>query len=101
MWPKAHDWLPSPDGRFADIPVVGQEAPPPRPSSVADTATTSMRSRRQEQPGCTQGGTNSMSELNDQVIAEFRANDGIVRDALGGFLKGIHLLLLYHVGRRS
>jgi hypothetical protein len=42
-----------------------------------------------------------MSELNDQVIAEFRANGGVVRDALGGFFKDIHLLLLHHVGRRS
>ncbi len=42
-----------------------------------------------------------MSELNDQVIAEFRANGGVVRDALGGHFKNIHLLLLHHVGRRS
>ena len=42
-----------------------------------------------------------MSELNDQVIAEFRANGGVVRDALSGFFKDIHLLLLHHVGRRS
>jgi deazaflavin-dependent oxidoreductase (nitroreductase family) len=42
-----------------------------------------------------------MSELNDQVIAEFQANGGVVRDALGGFFKGIHLLLLHHIGRRS
>src|SRR5262245_33910341 len=42
-----------------------------------------------------------MSEFNDQVIAEFRANGGVVRDALGGFFKAIHLLLLHHVGRRS
>jgi hypothetical protein len=25
-----------------------------------------------------------MNELNNQVIAEFRANNGVVRDALGG-----------------
>jgi deazaflavin-dependent oxidoreductase (nitroreductase family) len=42
-----------------------------------------------------------MSELNDQVMVEFRANSGVVRDALGGFFKDIHLLLLHHVGRRS
>jgi len=42
-----------------------------------------------------------MNELNDQVIAEFRANGGVVRDALGGHFKNIHLLLLHHVGRRS
>ena len=42
-----------------------------------------------------------MSSLNEQIVAEFRANGGVVRDALGGFFKGIHLLLLHHVGRRS
>jgi len=42
-----------------------------------------------------------MSEINDQVIAEFRANGGVVRNALGGFFKDIHLLLLHHVGRCS
>jgi deazaflavin-dependent oxidoreductase (nitroreductase family) len=42
-----------------------------------------------------------MSELNDQVMAEFRANGGVVRDAFGGFFTGIHLLLLHHVGRHS
>jgi deazaflavin-dependent oxidoreductase (nitroreductase family) len=42
-----------------------------------------------------------MSELHDQVMAEFRANSGVVRDALGGFFKDMHLLLLHPVGRRS
>jgi deazaflavin-dependent oxidoreductase (nitroreductase family) len=42
-----------------------------------------------------------MSSLNEQVVAEFRANGGVVRNALGGFFKGVHLLLLHHVGRRS
>jgi hypothetical protein len=31
-----------------------------------------------------------MSELNDQVIAEFRANGSVVRGALGGKFKDIH-----------
>jgi deazaflavin-dependent oxidoreductase (nitroreductase family) len=42
-----------------------------------------------------------MSELNDQVIAEFRANAGVVREAMGGHFKDIHLLLLHNVGIRS
>jgi deazaflavin-dependent oxidoreductase (nitroreductase family) len=39
--------------------------------------------------------------LNDEVIAEFRASGGAVREALGGHFKDIHLLLLHHVGRRT
>ena len=42
-----------------------------------------------------------MTELNDQVVAEFRANAGVVVDAMGGHFKNIHLLLLHHTGRRS
>jgi deazaflavin-dependent oxidoreductase (nitroreductase family) len=42
-----------------------------------------------------------MSELNDQVIAEFRNSSGVVRDAMGGHFKDVRLLLLHHVGRRS
>ncbi|MFF3579367.1 nitroreductase/quinone reductase family protein [Streptomyces mirabilis] len=42
-----------------------------------------------------------MSELNDEVIKEFRAHAGVVREAMGGHFKDIHLLLLHHVGRRS
>jgi deazaflavin-dependent oxidoreductase (nitroreductase family) len=42
-----------------------------------------------------------MSELNDQVIAEFRNSSGVVRDAMGGHFKNVRLLLLHHVGRRS
>src|SRR5262245_40685599 len=42
-----------------------------------------------------------MNELNNQVIAEFRVNNCVVRNALGGHFKNIHLLLLHHVGRRS
>jgi deazaflavin-dependent oxidoreductase (nitroreductase family) len=42
-----------------------------------------------------------MSELNDQVIAEFRNSSGVVRDAMGGHFKDVRLLLLHHAGRRS
>ncbi len=42
-----------------------------------------------------------MTELNDQVVAEFRANAGAVVDAMGGHFSNIHLLLLHNTGRRS
>jgi deazaflavin-dependent oxidoreductase (nitroreductase family) len=42
-----------------------------------------------------------MTELNDQVVAEFRANGGVVLDAMDGHFSNIHLLLLHHTGRRS
>jgi deazaflavin-dependent oxidoreductase (nitroreductase family) len=42
-----------------------------------------------------------MTELNHQVVAEFRANGGVVVDAMSGHFKNIHLLLLHHTGRRS
>jgi deazaflavin-dependent oxidoreductase (nitroreductase family) len=42
-----------------------------------------------------------MTELNDQVVTEFRANAGVVSDAMGGHFKDIHLLLLHHTGKRS
>lgn len=42
-----------------------------------------------------------MTELNEVVVAEFRANAGVVIDAMGGHFKDIHLLLLHHTGRRS
>ncbi|WP_329456713.1 nitroreductase/quinone reductase family protein [Streptomyces sp. NBC_01497] len=38
---------------------------------------------------------------NDVVIAEFRANKGVVTDAMGGHFRSVHLLLLHHTGRRS
>ena len=38
-----------------------------------------------------------MDSYDRQVIAEFRANGGV----LGGVLKGLSLLLLHHVGARS
>jgi deazaflavin-dependent oxidoreductase (nitroreductase family) len=42
-----------------------------------------------------------MTELDDQVITEFRANAGVVLDAMGGHFKNVQLLLLHHIGRRS
>jgi deazaflavin-dependent oxidoreductase (nitroreductase family) len=42
-----------------------------------------------------------MSELNDQVVAEFRANAGAVPEAMGGHFKDVHLVLLHHVGQQS
>ena len=38
-----------------------------------------------------------MSSFNDQIIAEFRANAGVV----GGHFEGKHLLLLHTIGRRT
>lgn len=38
-----------------------------------------------------------MSDFNDQVIAEFRANKGVV----GGHFDGAHVLLLHTIGRRT
>ena len=42
-----------------------------------------------------------MSELNDTVIAEFRANRGVVTEAMGGHFKDVTLALVHHVGRRT
>jgi len=38
-----------------------------------------------------------MNEWNQRIIAEFRANDGVV----GGDLAGVPLLLLHHTGAKS
>jgi deazaflavin-dependent oxidoreductase (nitroreductase family) len=42
-----------------------------------------------------------MSELNDAVIAEFRANQGVVIEAMGGHFKNTTVALVHHVGRRT
>jgi len=42
-----------------------------------------------------------MSELNDAVIAEFRANRGVVAEAMGGHFKDTTVALVHHVGRRT
>jgi deazaflavin-dependent oxidoreductase (nitroreductase family) len=42
-----------------------------------------------------------MTNPNDAVITEFRANAGSVRQAMGGVLAGLDLVLLHHPGRRS
>jgi deazaflavin-dependent oxidoreductase (nitroreductase family) len=45
--------------------------------------------------------TRAMNELNTAVIAEFRANAGVVTEAMDGRLKDLDVVLLHHVGRRS
>jgi deazaflavin-dependent oxidoreductase (nitroreductase family) len=42
-----------------------------------------------------------MTNLNDDVVAEFRANAGTVPHARDGNLAQLQLLLLHHIGRRS
>ena len=40
-------------------------------------------------------------DMNRQVIEEFRANDGVVDTAAGGFFKGKPMLLLHTTGART
>jgi hypothetical protein len=42
-----------------------------------------------------------MTNPNDDVIAEFRANSGSVTQAMGGAPAGLDLVLLHHRGRMS
>ena len=42
-----------------------------------------------------------MTNPNDDVIIEFRANSGSVTQALGGALAGLQLVLLHHSGHQS
>jgi deazaflavin-dependent oxidoreductase (nitroreductase family) len=42
-----------------------------------------------------------MTNANDDVITEFRANSGTVTQAMGGALSGLDIALLHHVGRSS
>ncbi len=42
-----------------------------------------------------------MTNPDDDVIAEFRANSGTVTRALGGALAHVDIALLHHLGRRS
>ena len=42
-----------------------------------------------------------MTNPNDDVIDEFRANSGTVTQAMGGALVGLDLILLHHPGRSS
>jgi deazaflavin-dependent oxidoreductase (nitroreductase family) len=42
-----------------------------------------------------------MTNPNDDVIAEFRANSGAVTQAMGGALAGLELVLIHHRGRHS
>jgi deazaflavin-dependent oxidoreductase (nitroreductase family) len=43
----------------------------------------------------------NMTSLNDDVVAEFRANSGTVTQAMDGNLADLELALLHHTGRRS
>ena len=42
-----------------------------------------------------------MTNPNDEVVAEFRANSGTVPQAMNGNLAQLDLLLLHHIGRHS
>jgi deazaflavin-dependent oxidoreductase (nitroreductase family) len=42
-----------------------------------------------------------VSDLNDGVIAEFRANRGVVTQAMGGHFKDTTVALVHHAGRRT
>jgi deazaflavin-dependent oxidoreductase (nitroreductase family) len=42
-----------------------------------------------------------MTNPNDDVIDEFRANSGTVTQAMGGALAGLDLILLHHPGRAT
>ena len=40
-------------------------------------------------------------EMNREVIAEFRANDGVVDTAAGGYFKGKPMLILHTTGAKT
>jgi deazaflavin-dependent oxidoreductase (nitroreductase family) len=42
-----------------------------------------------------------VNEINKGVIAEFRANRGIVTESMGGHFKDTTVALVHHVGRRT
>jgi hypothetical protein len=42
-----------------------------------------------------------MSDLDEAVIEEFRANRGAVTGVMGGDFKNVTLALVHHVGRRA
>lgn len=42
-----------------------------------------------------------MTDVNEHVIAEFRASAGLVLEAMGGHFNGVQLLLLHTTGRLS
>jgi deazaflavin-dependent oxidoreductase (nitroreductase family) len=42
-----------------------------------------------------------MSDLSNSVITEFRANRGVVTEAMGGHFKDTTVTLVHHVGRRT
>jgi deazaflavin-dependent oxidoreductase (nitroreductase family) len=46
-------------------------------------------------------GLSGFDEMNREVIAEFRAKDGVVEEAVGGYFKGKPILLLHTTGART
>lgn len=42
-----------------------------------------------------------MDDMNTQVIADFRANDGVVEQAAGGFFAGKPVLILHNTGAKT
>jgi deazaflavin-dependent oxidoreductase (nitroreductase family) len=40
-------------------------------------------------------------DMNRQVIEDFRANDGVVDNAVGGFFRGRPVLILHHTGAKT
>ncbi len=40
-------------------------------------------------------------DMNRQVIQDFRANDGVVDNAVGGFFRGRPVLILHHTGAKT
>jgi deazaflavin-dependent oxidoreductase (nitroreductase family) len=46
-------------------------------------------------------GVFAVNDRNQGVIAEFRANRGVVTEAMGGHFKNTTVTLVHHVGRRS
>lgn len=46
-------------------------------------------------------GNYVMTDLNDQVVAEFRVTAGSVVEAMAGRFKDFHLLLLHSTGKRT
>jgi deazaflavin-dependent oxidoreductase (nitroreductase family) len=44
---------------------------------------------------------NDLNDLNNGVITEFRANRGVVTEAMGGHFKDSTVALVHHAGRRT
>jgi deazaflavin-dependent oxidoreductase (nitroreductase family) len=66
----------------------------------------SMMARKQplsagESPAACRVGLFYVSDLNNGVISEFRANRGVVTEAMGGHFKDTTVVLVQHIGRRT